>query len=43
MVRLLAADTLGRLAIAPAMLPVGAVTALVGAPILLVLLLRGQR
>lgn len=40
---LLAADTLGRLAIAPAMLPVGAVTALVGAPILLVLLLRGQR
>ena len=40
---LLAADTLGRLLIAPAMLPVGAVTALVGAPILLVLLLRGQR
>ncbi|AGX87974.1 FecCD family ABC transporter permease [Candidatus Symbiobacter mobilis] len=37
---LLAADTLGRLVIAPAVLPVGAVTALLGAPMLLALLLR---
>jgi iron complex transport system permease protein len=40
---LLAADTLGRVLIAPVMLPVGAVTALVGAPLLLVLLLRQRR
>nr|WP_242467659.1 iron ABC transporter permease [Thiocapsa imhoffii] len=39
---LLAADTLGRLLLAPVVLPVGAVTALVGAPLLLVLLLRGR-
>lgn len=37
---LLGADTLGRLALAPVVLPVGAVTALLGAPILLALLLR---
>lgn len=37
---LLGADTIGRLVIAPAMLPVGAVTALLGAPLLLALLLR---
>lgn len=37
---LLAADTLGRLIIAPVVLPVGAVTALLGAPVLLALLLR---
>lgn len=37
---LLAADTLGRLVLAPAVLPVGAVTALLGAPLLLALLLR---
>lgn len=38
---LLAADTLARLVLAPAVLPVGAVTALLGAPLLLVLLVRG--
>ncbi len=37
---LLAADSLARLALAPAVLPVGAVTALLGAPLLLALLLR---
>ena len=37
---LLGADTLGRLIIAPVVLPVGAVTALLGAPLLLFLLLR---
>ncbi len=37
---LLAADTLGRLVMAPVVLPVGAVTALLGAPLLLALLLR---
>lgn len=37
---LLAADTVGRLIIAPVVLPVGAVTALLGAPLLLALLLR---
>lgn len=37
---LLAADTLARLVIAPVVLPVGAVTALLGAPVLLALLLR---
>ncbi len=40
---LLAADTLARVLIAPVMLPVGAVTALLGAPLLLVLLLRQRR
>jgi iron complex transport system permease protein len=40
---LLAADTLARLLIAPVMLPVGAVTALLGAPLLLLLLLRHPR
>lgn len=39
---LLAADTVGRLIVAPAVLPVGAVTALLGAPLLLALLLRGS-
>lgn len=37
---LLGADTLGRLIIAPVVLPVGAVTAMLGAPLLLALLLR---
>lgn len=37
---LLGADTLARLIMAPVILPVGAVTALLGAPLLLVLLLR---
>jgi len=37
---LLGADTLGRLLLAPVVLPVGAVTALFGAPVLLALLLR---
>jgi iron complex transport system permease protein len=40
---LLGADTLARVLIAPVMLPVGAVTALLGAPLLLVLLLRQRR
>ncbi|RNE91511.1 iron ABC transporter permease [Marichromatium sp. AB31] len=41
---LLGADTLGRLIIAPVVLPVGAVTAMLGAPLLLALLLRrGER
>jgi iron complex transport system permease protein len=39
-VLLLAADTLARLALAPAELPVGIVTAILGAPFFLVLLLR---
>jgi iron complex transport system permease protein len=37
---LLAADTLARTAIAPSQLPVGIVTALVGVPVFLYLLLR---
>lgn len=40
---LLGADTLARLLIAPVMLPVGAVTALLGAPLLLLLLLSQRR
>jgi len=40
---LLSADTLGRLVIAPTVLPVGAVTAIVGAPLLLALLLQRSR
>ncbi|EXJ14106.1 FecCD family ABC transporter permease [Imhoffiella purpurea] len=40
---LLGADTLGRLLLAPVVLPVGAVTAMLGAPLLLLLLLRPGR
>lgn len=38
---LLAADTLGRVVLSPIVLPVGAVTSLLGAPMLLYLLMRG--
>ncbi len=38
---LLAADTFGRLIIAPVILPVGAITAFLGAPVFLLLLLKG--
>ncbi len=40
---LVLADTLARTVIAPQQLPVGAVTAVIGAPIFVVLLLRGTR
>lgn len=40
---LLAADTLGRTIIAPVVLPVGAVTSFMGAPLFLYLLMRGSR
>ncbi|WP_033954091.1 iron chelate uptake ABC transporter family permease subunit, partial [Pseudomonas aeruginosa] len=39
---LLLADLLARLALAPAELPIGIVTALIGAPFFLYLLLRGR-
>lgn len=39
---LLAADTFGRLIIQPVILPVGAITAFLGAPVFLVLLLKGD-
>ena len=39
---LLAADTFGRLIIQPVILPVGAITAFLGAPVFLALLLRGD-
>lgn len=38
---LLGADTFGRLIIAPVILPVGAITSFLGAPVFLILLLRG--
>ena len=38
---LLAADTFGRLIISPVILPVGAITSFLGAPLFLILLLRG--
>lgn len=40
---LLAADTLGRTVVAPVILPVGAITAFLGAPLFLYLLMRGYR
>ena len=40
---LLLADLLARLLLAPAELPIGIVTALLGAPFFLYLLLRGRR
>jgi iron complex transport system permease protein len=39
---LLFADVLARMALAPAELPIGIVTALIGAPFFLYLLLRGR-
>lgn len=41
-VLLLAGDTIARVIVAPAELPVGIVTALAGAPVLLVMVIRGQ-
>lgn len=38
---LLAADTLGRLIVAPVILPIGAITSFLGAPVFLMLLLKG--
>lgn len=38
---LLAADTFGRLIISPVILPVGAITSFLGAPVFLILLLKG--
>ena len=38
---LIAADTFGRMAVAPVVLPVGAITSFVGAPVFLVLLWKG--
>ena len=38
---LLAADTFGRLIISPVILPVGAITSFLGAPMFLILLIRG--
>jgi len=40
---LLAADTVARIIIAPAVLPVGVLTAFLGAPLFLYLLIRGNR
>ncbi len=40
---LVAADTLARTVMAPRQLPVGAITALVGVPLFLLLLARGRR
>ncbi|MGN1199769.1 MAG: FecCD family ABC transporter permease [Thermoguttaceae bacterium] len=40
---LIAADTFGRLIIAPVILPVGAVTSFLGAPVFLALLIKGKR
>ena len=38
---LIAADTFARMVIAPVILPIGAITSLLGAPVFLVLLFRG--
>ena len=40
---LLGADTVARIIIAPAVLPVGVLTAFLGAPLFLYLLIRGYR
>ena len=40
---LIAADTFGRIIIAPVILPVGAVTSFLGAPVFLALLIKGKR